>query len=123
MLFSQSCTGSQNVLPGLSSEMFPTSSDGACNVSNVEVEEDAVVTEEGLIAVNKEAAVRIKQEDAEDICFPDIKSEPDEVSYVFLCLIFVTFSSVFVLYCQLFLFNATAPLLGIFYICLLFFLG
>src|SRR5215468_8663085 len=114
MLFSQSCTGSQNVLPGLSSEMFPTLSDGPCNVSNVEVEEDAVVTEEsliavnkeaavrikqeedavvteeGLIAVNKEAAVRIKQEDAEDISFPDIKSEPDEVSYVFVCMLLDT---------------------------------
>ena len=83
MLVLQSCTDSLQVLPGSSSETLPTSSDGTCNFSNIEVEEDVVVIEEGSIAINEGAAVRIKQEEIpEDIIFPDIKSEPDEVSYV-----------------------------------------
>jgi hypothetical protein len=82
MLVLQSCTDSQQNLPGFSSESFPTS-DGACSFSNTEVEEDVVVIEQGFIAADEEAAVRIKQEEiVEDITFPDIKSEADEVSYV-----------------------------------------
>jgi hypothetical protein len=92
MLVLQSCTDSLHVLPGPSSETFLASSDGACNFSNTEVEEGTVVTEQGLIALNKEAAVHVKQEEIpEDITFPDIKSEPDEVSYVCVCLLFDTF--------------------------------
>ena len=87
MLVLQSCTDSLQVLPGSSSETLP-SSDGACNFSNTEVEEDVVVIEEGSIAINEEANVRIKQEEIpEDINFPHVKSEPDEVSYVCLCLL------------------------------------
>jgi len=71
----------------LSSQTFPTSSDGTYNVSNIEVEEDIVVIDEGFIAINEEAAVRIKQEEIpEDISFPGIKPEPDEVSYVCVCV-------------------------------------
>jgi hypothetical protein len=67
--------------------MFPVSSDGACSFSNTEVEEDIVVIEE-----NVEAAVCIKHEKIfEDITFPDIKSEPDEVGYVCVCLFLHTF--------------------------------
>jgi len=88
MLVLQSCTDSLQVLPGSSSETFPTSSDGACNFNNTEVEEDIVVLEERFIATNEEAAVRIKEEEIpEDINFPDIKSEPDVVSYVCICLL------------------------------------
>jgi len=92
MLVLQSCTDSLQVLPGSSSETFPTSSDGTCNVSNTAVQQDAVVVEERFIAVNEKAPIGIKQEEIpEDISFPDIKTEPDVVSYVCLCLLLDTF--------------------------------
>jgi len=92
MLVLQSCTDSLQVLQGSSSETFPTSSDGACNVSNTEAEEDVVFIEEGFIAINEEAAVRIKEEEIPEVInFPDVKSEPDEVSYVCVCLLLDTF--------------------------------
>jgi len=91
MVVLQSCTDSLRVLPGLFSEMCPTSPDGT-NGSSIEVEENAVVREEVFIAINEEVAVRIKQEEIPgDINFPDIKSEPDEVSYVCICLLLDTF--------------------------------
>jgi hypothetical protein len=92
VLVLQSCTDSLQVLPGSSSETFPTSSDGTCDVSNTEVEEDVVVIEESVIAINKGADIGIKQEEIpEDINFPCIKAEPDEVSYVCICLLLGTF--------------------------------
>jgi hypothetical protein len=87
MLCLQTCTDSLQVLPGSSSEMFPTSYDGACNFSSIKIEEDVVVIEEGFIAINEDTAVRIKEKEIlGDINFPDIKSEPDEVRYVSVCL-------------------------------------
>jgi len=89
MLVLQSCTDPLHFLPGSSSETFPTSSDGTCDVSNTAVQQNVVVVEEGFMAVNEEAPTGIKQEEIpEDITFPDIKSEPDEVSYVgvFVCM-------------------------------------
>ena len=84
MLVLQSSTDSLQVLPGSSSETFPISSDGTCDVSNTAVQQDAVV-EEGFMAVNEEAPTGIKQEEIpEDIFFPEIKPEPNEVSYVCL---------------------------------------
>ena len=81
MLVLQSYTNSLQVLPVSSSETFPISSNGACNFSNIEVEKDVDVIEKGFIAINQEADIGIKQEQiTEDISFPDIKSEPDEVS-------------------------------------------
>jgi hypothetical protein len=88
MLVLQSCTDSLHILPGSSCDSHATSSDGACNFRNVEVEEDIDLKEEGFMAINEEADIRIKQEEIpEDITFSDIKAEPDEVSYVcmFLC--------------------------------------
>jgi len=83
MLVLQSCKDSLQVLPGLSSETFPTSSDGTCDVSNTADQQDAVFVEEGFMAVNEEARIGIKQEEIpEDISFPEIKPEPIEVSYV-----------------------------------------
>ena len=83
MLVLQTCTDFLHILPCSSSETFPTSSDDACNFSNVEVEEDGDVTEVGIIAINEEVDIGIKQEEIpEDITFPDIKAEPVEVSYV-----------------------------------------
>ena len=88
MLVLQSCTDSLHILPGSSSESHATSFDGPRNFSNIETEEDVDVIEEGFVAINKEADIRIKQEKIpEEINFPDIKSEPDEVSYVYLCLL------------------------------------
>jgi hypothetical protein len=92
MLVLQSCTDSLHILPSSSSETFPPSSDGACNFSNIEVEEDGDVTEVGFITANEEADIGIKQEEIpEDITFPDIKAEPVEVSYVCVCLYVDTF--------------------------------
>jgi len=92
VLVLQSCTDPLYILPGSSSEMFPTSSDGTYDVSNTELEQDMVVIEEGFIAINKEADISIKKEEIpEDITSLDIKSEPDEVSYVCICLLLGTF--------------------------------
>jgi len=86
VLILQSCTDSLQVQPGLSSETFPTSSDGTCDVSNTAVQQDVVV-EERSMAVDKEVPTGIKQEEIpEDISFPDIKAEPHEVSYVCVCV-------------------------------------
>ena len=44
------------------------------------------------MAVNEEAPVGIKQEEIpEDIFFPDIKTETNEMSYVCVCLLLDTF--------------------------------
>jgi hypothetical protein len=87
MLVLQSCTDSLHILPGSSGESHATSSDGGCNFSSIEVEKDVDVIEEGFIAVNEEVVTGIKQEEIpEDINFPDIKSEPDEVSCVCVCV-------------------------------------
>ena len=92
MLVLQSSTDSLHILPGSSGESLATSSDGAGNYSNLEVEEDVEVIEDGFIAVNEEVDIGIKQEEIpEDINFPNIKSEPDEVSYVCVCLLLETF--------------------------------
>ena len=92
MLVLQSCTDPLHFLPGSSSETSPTSSDGTCDVSSSAVQRDAVVVEEGFIAVNEEAPTGIKQEEIpEDISFPEIKPEPNEVSYVCVCLLLDTF--------------------------------
>jgi hypothetical protein len=72
--------------------MFPTSSDGVYDVSNTAAEEDVVVIEEGFIAINKDSDIGIKKEEIpEDKTFSDIKAEPDEVSYVCICLLLDTF--------------------------------
>jgi hypothetical protein len=87
MLVLQSCTDSLQVMAGSSSGTSPASSDGVCNFSNTEVEEDLDVKEEGFIALIEEADIGIKQEKiAEDINFPDIKSEPVDVSHLYICL-------------------------------------
>ena len=88
MLVLQICTDSLHIVPGSSSETFP-SSDGTCDTA---VEEDIVVIEESFMDMNEEVSIGIKQEEIpEDISFPDIKTEPDEVSYVCLCLLLDTF--------------------------------
>jgi hypothetical protein len=83
---------SLHILPCLSSETFPASSDGTCDVSNTAVQRDVVVVEECFIAVNEEAPTGIKQEEIPEVIpFQDMKAEPDEVSYVCVCLLSDTF--------------------------------
>ena len=85
MVVLQSCTDSLHILQGSSSETFPASSAGACNISNVKVEGDADVKEDGFVAINEEVDLVIKQEEIpEDLKIPDTNAEPDEVSYVCL---------------------------------------
>ena len=92
LLVLETCTDSLQVLPGSSTEMFPMSSVGTNDVSSIEVEENVVVIEESFIAISEGAGVRIKQEEITgDINFPVIKSEPDVVSYVCVCLLLDTF--------------------------------
>jgi hypothetical protein len=92
MLDLQSCTDSLQVPPGSSNETFPSPFDGTCDVSNTAVQQDVVVVEERFMAVNEEAPTGIKQEEIpENISFPDVKAEPDEVSYVCVCLLLDTF--------------------------------
>jgi hypothetical protein len=91
MLLLQSCTDPLHVLPGSSGESDATSSDGACNFSNTDVEKDVDVIEEGFTAVNEEANIGIKQEEIPEDIFSDIKTEPEEVSYVCVCLLLGTF--------------------------------
>ena len=92
VLVLQSCRDSLRVLPSSSSETFPTLFDGEYDVGNINIEEDIDVIEERFIAINKDTDIFIKQEEIpEDITFPDIKAEPDEVSYVCKCLLLVTF--------------------------------
>jgi hypothetical protein len=92
MLVLQSCTDSLHILPSSSSETHATSSDGACNFSNIEVEENVDEIEEIFTAINKEVEIGIKQEEIpEDITFPDIKAETDVVGYLCVCLLLETF--------------------------------
>ena len=82
VLVLQSCSDSLHILPSSSSQTNATSG-GVCNFSNVEVEEDVDVIEEIFISINEDVDRGIKQvEIPRDITFPDIKSEPDEVSYI-----------------------------------------
>ena len=91
MLVLQSCTDPLQVLAGSSNETFPTPSDGTCDVSNTAVQRVVVFVEECFIAVNEEAPIGMKQEEIpEDISFPDIQAELDEVSYVCVCVSVIT---------------------------------
>ena len=92
MLVLQSCTDSLRVLPSSSSETFPASYDGTYDVSNIKVKEDEDVIEESFVAVNKEADIGIKREEIpEDITFPNVKDEPDEVIHVCIYLLLDTY--------------------------------
>ena len=82
VLVLQTCSDSLHILPSSSSQTNVTSGD-VCNFSNVEVEEDVDAIEEIFISINEEVDLGIKQEEIPGvITFPDIKSEPDGVSYI-----------------------------------------
>ena len=92
MLVLQSRTDSMYILPSSSSETFPTSCDGTYDVGNIKVEVDVEVIQEIFTAINEESDIGIKQVEIRgDITLSDIKPEPDEVSYVFICLLLDTF--------------------------------
>jgi hypothetical protein len=63
MLFLQSCTDSPQVLSGLSSETFPASSDGTCDVSNIKDDLDMQREEEVNVKTEEEEFIDIKRED------------------------------------------------------------
>jgi len=87
MFLLQSCTDPLHNLPGSSNESHAASCDSSCNFSNIAVEEDVEFKEDSFIAIKEEADISIKQENIpEDKNFPDIKSEPDEVRYVCVCV-------------------------------------
>jgi hypothetical protein len=91
MLVLQSCTNPLYILPGLSIETFPTSSDGVCNSSSREFEENIDAKEEGFMPVNEEVPIGIKQEEIpEGETSLDIKAEANEVSCVCVCLLLST---------------------------------
>jgi len=92
MLVLQSCTDSLHILPSSSRETFPTSCDGTYDFGNIKVEEDVAVIQEIFTAINEESAIGIKQEEIPgDTNFPEIKSEQDAVSNVFIWLLLDTF--------------------------------
>jgi hypothetical protein len=100
VLVLQSCTDSQQLLPGPSTDTFSNPSDCTYGVGNITVEEDGDVIEVCVITANRQTDIGIKQEAiCGDLAFPDIKAELNEVSYVcvyvsvirhfFMCGIFV----------------------------------
>jgi len=91
VLVLQSCSDPLHIVPGVSSDTNATSG-GVCDFRNREFEGDVDVIEETFVAIHEEMDRSIKQEEiAGDITFPDIKSEPDDVSYVCICLLLDTF--------------------------------
>ena len=91
MLVLQNCSDYLHILPGSSSDANATSG-VVGNFNNIEVDEDVEVIEETFITLNEGVERGIKQEEIPvDITFPDTKSEPDKVSYVFICLLLDTF--------------------------------
>ena len=92
MLILQSCTDPLHILRGSSGEKFANSCDSSCNNGITKVEEDVIFIEEVFTAFNEGAAIAIKREEIpQDITFPEIKVEPDEVSYLCICLLLDTF--------------------------------
>jgi hypothetical protein len=87
VLVLQSCSDSLHILPGSSSDTYATSG-GVCNFTNTEIDHDIDVIEEIFISINEDVNRGIKQEEIPgDITFPDIKSEPEKVSYVCMSVI------------------------------------
>ena len=91
MLVLQICTDPLHIQPSMSSQTNATA-DGVCNFSNIEVEEVIDEIEEVFMSINEEVDRGVKQEEVPgDMIFPDIKSKPDEVSYICICLLLEIF--------------------------------
>ena len=87
MLVLQSTSDPLHIQPNLSSQTNATS-DGVCNFSNIAVEVDLNEIEEIFMSVNEEVDSGIQEvEIPVDIIFLDRKSEPDEVSYIYMSVI------------------------------------
>jgi len=87
VLVLQSCSDPLHIVPGVSSDTHATSG-GVCKFRIREFEGDVDVIEEIFVAIHDEMDRSIKQEEiAGDIPSPEIKSEPDDVSYVCICLL------------------------------------
>jgi len=68
MLVLQSCTDSVQIMTDSSTETFPTSSDGACHVGSIKVEEDLdMQEEEEVVNVKIEKGVGSEEEECVDI--------------------------------------------------------
>jgi len=79
MLVLQSCTDPLQVLPGSSSEMFPSSSDGTYDIGNIKVEEDIRMPEFEEVTVKTENVIFSEEEESIDIKDEDgIYSEEEE---------------------------------------------
>jgi hypothetical protein len=80
MLVLQSCTDPLQVLPGSSSETFPTSSDCIYDVSNIKFEEDLDMqeeVEEVNVKTEEEECIYIKHEDG--ICSEEEKEQEEGI--------------------------------------------
>ena len=87
MLVLQSCSDSLHILPSVSIQTNAPS-DGVCNFNTIEMPEDEDEIEEVFMSVNEDVNRGTKQEEVPgDIIFPDIKSEPHEVSYICMSVI------------------------------------
>jgi len=79
----QSCTDSLQVLPDLSSETFPTSSDGTYDIGNMKVEEDVDMQEEEEVNVKTEKVIVNEKEEYIDIkdedCIYNEEEEKEDV--------------------------------------------
>jgi len=74
-------------VPGVSSDTNATSG-GVCNFRNREVEGDLGVIEETFVVIHEEVdRSKTQEEFPGDRTFRNTKSEPDEVSYVCICLV------------------------------------
>jgi hypothetical protein len=67
MLVLQSCTDPLQVLPGSSTETFPTSSECTYDVGNIKVEEDINMGKEGEVNVKTEKVIVSEEEESIDI--------------------------------------------------------
>ena len=75
VLVLQSCSNSLHILPSTSSDTYATSSDCACHIGNMKVEEDLDLQEEEE-EVNVKTEKGIGSEEEESVCVKD-----EEVSY------------------------------------------
>ena len=78
----QNCTDSLHVLPDSSCGTFPASSDGTYGISNVKVEEDIDIKEEGYVKAEKgignEEEECIDVKDKEDVYGEEEEEEEEE---------------------------------------------
>jgi hypothetical protein len=114
VLVLQSNTDSPHILPSLTNETNATS-DGVCNFTNIEAEDNVHITEVFKV-IHEEVDIAIKREEIPgDITFPDIKSEPDEVSYVYMSVIghiLPLSKNLSIFSMSLFLANGNSPTVG-----------